>query len=496
MDHYTLASCISLILILWPCIHLLLLARRRSCSIQLPPGPVHLPIVGNLFKLGNKPNESLSELAKTYGPLMTLRLGRVTTVVVSSTNMAKEILHNHDQAFAARSISDAVKAASHNESSVIWLPSNSQWRKLRMIFTTQMLTTKRLDAHQGLRHKKVQELVAHVHSSCMAGRAVDIGQAAFVTTLNLITNTVFSTDLIQHGSDSAQEFKDLVCSIMEEVGRPNLVDCYPILKWVDPQGIRRRITAHFKKLHGLFDRMIEERLTARESSDSASKNDILDAILDRNGFDLGLDEIRALLADIFVAGSDTSSTTVEWAMAELLRNPNAMTKVRSELAHIIGLDRPVEEPDITRLPYLQAVVKETLRLHPPAPLIPRRAEADVEIHGFVIPKHTQVLVNAWAIGRDADIWSNPTSFFPERFLDCDIDFKGHHFELIPFGAGRRVCVGLPLAYRMVHLMLASLLQLFDWKLPDGIEPTDVDMHDNFGITLHMALPLRAIPTKV
>ncbi|KAL5984411.1 hypothetical protein ACLOJK_018515 [Asimina triloba] len=181
-------------------------------------------------------------------------------------------------------------------------------------------------------------------------------------------------------------------------------------------------------------------------------------------------------------------------MAELLQNPNAMEKVRSELEETLGSAQYVEESDIARLPYLQAVVKETMRLHPPAPVFPRRTVTDVEIGNFMIPKNTPVTVNVWAIGRDPNVWPNPSTFTPERFLGSDIDFKGQDFELLPFGSGRRICPGLPLAYRMLHLMLASLLHSFVWRLPNGMEPGDMDMSSKFGVTLQLATPLHAIPS--
>ncbi|CAI0559118.1 unnamed protein product [Linum tenue] len=182
-------------------------------------------------------------------------------------------------------------------------------------------------------------------------------------------------------------------------------------------------------------------------------------------------------------------------MTELLHNPNALTKVKEELDQMIGKDHHLEESDISRLPYLQAVIKETYRLHPPLPLLlPHKAGADVEIDGFTVPKGAQVLVNLWAIGRDSMIWNDPNSFTPERFLGSDVDVRGNHFELITFGAGRRICPGMSLAHRMLHMMLGSLVHWFDWKLPDGVEPEQLDMKEKFGVTLQKAKPLLAIPT--
>lgn len=200
--------------------------------------------------------------------------------------------------------------------------------------------------------------------------------------------------------------------------------------------------------------------------------------------------------DLFSAGTDTTSSTVEWAMAELLKNPEAMEKAKAELDQVVGKNKVVEESDIAKLPYLQAVVKETFRLHIPVPfLVPRKTEMESEILGYTVPKNAQILINVWAIGRDSTIWSDPTSFLPERFLDCEIDVKGQDFELIPFGAGRRMCLGMSLGHRMVQLMLAALLHSFNWKLQDGVEPIDMDMTEKSGITLRKAQPLQVIPIE-
>lgn len=198
-----------------------------------------------------------------------------------------------------------------------------------------------------------------------------------------------------------------------------------------------------------------------------------------------------------MGGIDTTATTTEWTMAELLRNPGIMAKAKQELAETIGLGRSVEEKDILKLPYLQSVLKETMRLHPTAPLLlPHCTETNVEICGYTIPKHTQVFVNAWAIARDPAYWDEPTMFMPERFMGSEVDFRGTNFTFLPFGSGRRSCPGLSLALRMLSLTLGSLIHHFDWKLPDGVTPENMDMKDKFGVTLEKAVPLVATPKAV
>ncbi|KAL0350613.1 UNVERIFIED_CONTAM: Geraniol 8-hydroxylase [Sesamum radiatum] len=463
---------------------------------KLPPGPTPLPLIGSLHLLGDQPHQSLAKLAKTHGPLMCLRLGFINTVVVSSAAMAKEVLQKQDLAFSSRTIPDAIHAHDQFKYSVVWLPVASRWRSLRKVLNSNIFSGSRLDANQHLRCRKVQELIAYCRKNSQTGEAVDVGRAAFRTSLNLLSNTIFSKDLTDPFSDSAKEFKDLVWSIMVEAGKPNLVDFFPALEKLDPQGIRRRMTIHFGKVIDLFSGLINERLEKGKTLNAGS-SDVIDVLLatsKENPEEIDRTHIERLCLDLFVAGTDTTSSTLEWAMAEALRNPESMKKAKAELEEVIGKGRVLDEADISRLPYLRCMVKETLRIHPPVPfLIPRRVEQDVEVCGYTVPKNSQVFVNAWAIGRDPEVWKDPLEFKPERFLESELDMKGRDFELIPFGAGRRICPGLPLAVRMVPVMLGSLLNSFDWKLEGGIGPKELSMEEKFGITLQKAHPLRAVP---
>ncbi|KAH7846173.1 hypothetical protein Vadar_010750 [Vaccinium darrowii] len=473
---------------------------RAGKGRKLPPGPTPLPILGNLLKLGTKPHHSLTQLGKAHGPIMTLKLGHITTVVISSAAVAREALQKQDLAFSNRSVPNALHAHDQYRYSVVWLPVANRWRSLRKALNSNIFAGSRLDANQHLRCRKVEELIAYVRKSCQGGEAVDIGRAAFRTSLNLLSNTIFSVDLANPNEDSAKEFRDLVWNIMVEAGKPNLVDYFPEFAKIDPQSIRRRMTTHFGKVLQLFGRLVDERVELRRLRKTLGNNDVIDILLnisEENPDEIDRTHIERLCLDLFVAGTDTTSSTLEWAMAEVLRNPETLKKAKVELEQTIGKGKLVEESDIARLPYVRSIVKETLRIHPPVPfLIPRKVETDVQIWGYTVPKGTQVLVNVWAIGRDPSTWSNPTSFKPERFLDSEIDFRGRDFELIPFGAGRRICPGLPLAIRTVPVMLGSLINSFDWKLEGGIAPKDLDMEEKFGITLQKEKPLYAIPMNL
>lgn len=488
---YIILFCISVCFLIEPFLH-------RSSAKNQPPGPTALPIIGSLHKLGSKPHESLSDLAKLHGPLMTLRLGSVTTVVASSAEAAKEILHKHDQTLSERTVPEVVTAQPNHTNTLAWVAGDRRWRNRRRICNTQLFSTHKLDALQHLRHEKVLQLISHIRKLGISGAPVNIGEVSFATTLNLISNTIFSIDIVDSEFERAQEFKDLVWRIMEDAGRLNVSDYFPIVRRFDLQGIKKHIRPSYERLHEIFDEMIEKRVKYRAAaSSSGGDGDFLDVLIDQceeEGSDFNLQTIKPLLLDLFIAGSDTSAITTEWAMAELVRNPDSMQKVRNELIKNIGTKRSMQESDIALLPYLQAIVKETLRLHPAVPLLlPYKATIDVEVFGFTITKDSQVLVNAWAISRDPNYWEDPLSFRPERFLGSNVDFRGRDFEYIPFGAGRRICPGLPLATRMVHLMLGSMIHSFDWKLPQGITPTNINMEEKFGVTLKKALPLLVFP---
>lgn len=190
------------------------------------------------------------------------------------------------------------------------------------------------------------------------------------------------------------------------------------------------------------------------------------------------------------------SITVEWIMTELVVHQDKVEKLKDEVKRVVGEKKVVEESDMARLPYLNAVVKEVLRFHPPGPfLVPRRAKSDQQVKGYLIPKGTQIFINVWGMGRDPSIWKNPDSFEPQRFIDKKADYKGHDFELIPFGSGRRMCPGMPLAERMVHMTIATLIHNFDWNLKQGAEPDQHRESVLLGGSLRRAAPLRIIPSK-
>ncbi|KAF0921277.1 hypothetical protein E2562_003085 [Oryza meyeriana var. granulata] len=481
-------------------------AKTSSGDSRRPPGPAPVFLLGNVFDLQGELHLALATLAEKHGPVMSLKLGTTNAVVASSAAAARDALQRYDHLLAARSISDAGRALGNHERSIIWLPSNSPlWKRLRAVCTNHLFSARGLDATRAVREEKVRELVGYLRARADARKAVDVGRVVFSAVLNLVSNVLFSEDVADLSSDRAQELEMLVRDTVEEVTKPNLSDLFPVLAALDLQGRRRRNAVHISKFHDFFDEIISRR----QNADGERKEDFLDVLLQLHSVDqLSLETIKSFLLDLFAAGTDTNSITVEWAMAELLRHPAVMSKVRTELQDALGSKQHPDESDIGRLPYLSAVVMETMRLHPPSPLLmPHEAIVDgAAVGGYAVPKGTKVIVNVWSIMRDPSSWARPEQFEPERFAgagDADehapaaCSFRGGELlEFMPFGAGRRACPGTPMATRVVTLILASLLHAFEWRLPDGMRPCDVDVRGRFGTSLNMVTPLKAVPVPV
>ncbi|CAN6217868.1 unnamed protein product [Urochloa humidicola] len=467
------------------------------------PGPAPLPLLGNILDLHGEPHHALARLAKTYGPVMSLRLGATDVIVASSAAAARDVLQRHDHLLAARSVTDAGRALGNHEHSVIWLPGDSPlWRRLRAVCAGHLFSPRGLDATRAAREAKARELVAYLGSRAGAGEvAVDVGRVVFSCVLNVVSNVLFSEDVADLSSDRAQELEMLVRDTVEEACKPNVSDLFPVLARLDLQGRRRRSAELVGRFYDFFDAIIARRLESAGGGGGDDKGDFLDVLFQLRSEDqLSLQTIKSFLLDLFAAGTDTNAITVEWTMAELLRHPAAMSKVRAELRDALGSKPYPDESDIDRLPYLRAVVMESMRLHPPSPmLMPHAAMAGgAEVGGYTVPAGTKVIVNLWAVMRDPAVWPDPEAFSPERFEGSgEAEFRGKdRLEFMPFGAGRRACPGTPMATRVVTLLLASVLHAFEWRLPEGMQPEDVDVRDRFGTSLNMVTPLRAVPVPV
>jgi len=288
MEYCSISILLIPIILIFTLHHLL----KNSPKTKLPPGPKPWPIIGNIHLLGSKPHRSVAELSKIYGPLMSLRLGSITTIVISSPDVAKEMFLKHDLAFSSRQIPDAFRIAGHDKLSVGWLPVCPKWRDLRKVLAIQLFTNQQLHASQGLRKKKVDDLVQFVKRHSEKGLAIDTGKAVSTTSLNLLSNTFFSMDFSSYDSSVSEEFKDLAWHLLEEGARPNVSDFFPLLRPLDLQGVRRRQTMYFHKMMGFFERIIDERL----KDQTGANEDVLGTLFKLVKEDeLTLDDIKHLL---------------------------------------------------------------------------------------------------------------------------------------------------------------------------------------------------------
>ncbi|KAF3431698.1 hypothetical protein FNV43_RR26430 [Rhamnella rubrinervis] len=434
-------------------IFLFIRSRRRSSAtnLNLPPSPPRLPIIGNLHHLSSLPHRSLRELAQKYGPeLMLLHLGQAPTLVVSSVNMVREILMSHDIAFSDRPKSTAADILLYGCKDVGFAPYGEYWGQVRKVCVVELLSMKRVQEFQFVRDQEIAVLVDKIRQACLTGASVNLSDM-----LVAVSNNV--------------------------MGRCVLGKCFV----------------------GKME-LIEQHKDALENSNYGSDSkDFVDILLKLQhnqilNFELTRNDIKAILADMFIGGSDTTSTVLEWLMAELMRNPNVMKKVQEEARRVVaGKKSKIDTNDINQMEYLKCVVKETVRLHPPIPLLlPRQTTSKVGV--FHIPAKTKVFINAWAIQRDPRFWDKPEEFLPERFMNSNFDFKGHDLQMIPFGIERRGCPGISFGVASTEFVAANLLYWFDWKLPGDDHGgsgfgKELDMSEVNALTVTKKLPLHLVP---
>ncbi|XP_009345818.2 cytochrome P450 71D9-like [Pyrus x bretschneideri] len=472
--------------------------NTNNYASNLPPGPWKLPFIGNLHQLiGCLPHHGLRDLAEKYGPLMHLRLGEVSTIVVSSAEFAKEVMKTHDVIFASRPQILATRILSYGSTNIAFAPYGDYWRQLRKICTLELLSTKRVQSYRPVREEEVLKLIKSI--ALQSGSAVNLTQEIYSLTYSITSRAASGKKTRDH---------EKFIFVAEEAGKVAggfaLADLYPSVSLLHlVSGIRPKL----ERLHKQADRIMENIINEHQKDLETTKNvegesveDLVHVLLkfhEHGGaleFSLTTNNIKAVIFDVFSAGSETSATTVDWAISEMMKNPRVMKKAQREVREVFNRKGKADETSIREMKYLNAVIKETLRLHPSVPLLlPRECGEKCEIGGYGIPGKSKVIVNAWAIGRDPKYWTEPERFKPERFLDSSIDYKGTNFEYIPFGAGRRICPGILYGLANVELPLALLLYHFDWKLPDGTKHEDLDMTETFGIAVRRKQDLHLIP---
>ncbi|CAI0399186.1 unnamed protein product [Linum tenue] len=394
---------------------------------------------------------------------MSLKLGCTQVLVVSSAKMAEEVMKTQDLVFCSRPILTGPNHLSYDRRDVSFSPYGAYWREIRKICGVHLFSSTRVQSFSPIREGESSEG--------------------------------------NHGGDLRRKLEFMLREAGAMFTGFFFSDRFPILGFLDRfTGMMGRLEKNCRELDAFYQDFIDQHLDPKRVE--SEHKDVLDVLLgvmneEPDKVQLTFDHIKAILMDIFIAGTDTSAATVVWAMTYLMKNPIALRKAQEEVREAIEKKGFVKEEDIERLPYLSAVVKETMRLQPPAPLLlPRESSQDCELGGYKIPAKTTVYVNAWAIGRDPEAWGeNPEEFKPERFVEKSIDMKGSDFALIPFGAGRRRCPGINLGLVTVELSLANLLYAFNWEMPVGTKSEDLDMEVLPGVTMHKKNALLLVAKK-
>ncbi|CAN6270550.1 unnamed protein product [Urochloa humidicola] len=490
-----------------------LLLRRRSQNTRnnynLPPGPKPWPVIGNLNLLGPLTHRSLHALSLRHGPLMTINTGSVRVVVGSSADTARALLKTHDEALIDRPRLNIGRHMFYAYTDMFWAPYGAYWRQARKLWHAQLLGETQLRVHEHVRREEVNALLRTAAAASSERRPVAFRHDLLMLNLNVVSRMVMGKKYVGEGAGDGSvatpaEFRWMIDELFIVNGSLNVGDLIPWLNPLDLQGYvggTKRLSRIFDRfLEHVLDEHVERRRRDGEGFVPKDMTDLLLQLADDPNMEVPIqrDGVKGFILDTLGAGTDTSAVTIEWALSELLKNPKALAIATDELDRVIGRDRLPTEADVPRLPYLQAVIKESMRLHPATPLLsPRLCRRDVSVGGYTIPAGTCVAVNAWAIGRDPSVWEAPDEFRPERFLAGRsgrvVDVKGQDFELLPFGSGRRMCPGMGLGLRMVQLTLANLIHAFDWRLPDGVTVEELSMEETLRFTMPRLVPLEAVP---
>ncbi|KAM1273144.1 hypothetical protein ACFX2H_023080 [Malus domestica] len=502
------------------CILVIFWKRSRTGGLKSPPGPWKLPIIGNLHQMvGPLPHHIFRDLAKKHGPIMHLKLGQLEAVIISSPKAAREVLKTHELAFAQRPIVLATEVLSFGQGGIISAPYGDLWRSLRKVCMFELLSAKRVQSFRSIREEEAQNLVESIGSMSHKGLAINFSNRCCSFANDVVSKAAFGKKC-----KDQKEFLSLLDEVNKLASGFDIPDLFPSLSFLGfVTGSIPALKDIQSKLGKILENIINDHKTKRSKKDlmisstsattagndkaeEGEEENFVDVLLklkesNKAEFNFTTNQIKDIILDIFGAASETSATTIEWAMSELMKNPRIMKRAQAEVRQSVvqfegKKGKVIEERDVKKLDYLKSVVKETLRLHSPLALLPREARDTVQVGGFKLPVKSKVIINLWAMGRDPDIWgADAECFKPERFHGSSVDFKGFDFEFIPFGAGRRICPGMSFGVTVIELALAELLYHFDWKLANGMNPDKLDMTESLGLTCKRknALYLTATP---
>ncbi|CAI8585910.1 unnamed protein product [Vicia faba] len=471
-------------LVIFPFALLLFFLFRKhkitSKKPTLPPGPKGLPFIGNLHQLDSSSlGINFYELSKQYGSLIFLKLGSRPTLVVSSAKMAKQVMKTHDIEFCNRPALISHMKLSYNGLDQFFAPYREYWRHTKKLSFIQFLSVKRVTMYSSVRKYEVTQMMKKISEQYVpSNKPVNLHDLLTCLTSAIVCRTAFGRRFEEEGTERSM-FHDLLKEAQEMTISFFYTDYLPCFGGIIDKftGMMGRLEKTFKFLDGFFQSIVDEHLDPERKKMRPHEKDVIDALIELKNdpycsMDLKSEHIKPMIMNMLLAGTDTMASAVVWAMTALMKDARVMQKVQEEIRKVFEGKSFIDEEDVQKLPYLRAVIKETMRLYPALPiLLPRETMKECEIEG------------------DPEAWKNPEEFYPERFIGSDIDFKGQDFELIPFGSGRRVCPGLNMGVATVDLLLVNLLYLFDWEMPEGVKREDIDLHGLPGLVKHKKHPL-------
>ncbi|CAI0398383.1 unnamed protein product [Linum tenue] len=458
-----------------------------------------------------QPHRRLMDLAKKHGPIMHLQLGETSNVIVSSPELASEFRKTHDLNFASRPMFPIAGILSYGGRNVSFAPYGEYWRHVRKVCTLGLLNAKRVAFFRPVMQDEMAKLVTSIQMQQQCRILLTIFLQVVLNISRMLMSvgiTIISRAAFGKLQKQEEAFLPVLHDITEAFGGFDVGSVFPSSKFLRRLiGAERRAHKIHQEADAILQAIVDEhvaKIGAQQDHDVVeAAEDLVDVLLKyRENPELGFPftnvEIKAVIMDMILGGGEITATTVSWAMSELMRHPHILEKANKEVRQVFDGKGIVDEAGFAELNYLKSILRETLRLHPPAPLlVPLECQERVVIAGYGIPEKTRVYINVLAIGQDSRHWAEPQEFCPERFLDRPeaSDYKGTCFEFIPFGAGRRMCPGILFGMTFAEIMLANLLYHFDWELPNGIKPQDLDMSERFGITVTRKNDLHLIPIR-
>ncbi|CAA7021889.1 unnamed protein product [Microthlaspi erraticum] len=472
--------------------------KPKDC-FNLPPSPPSLPIIRHLHLiLSALTHKSLQKLSTRYGPLLHIRIFSVPIILVSSASVAYEIFKSHDVNISSRGAAAIDESLLFGSYGIVNAPYGDYWKFMKKLIVTKLLRQQALDDSRGVRAEELHRFYGSILDKARKNETVEIAKEAMMLMNNILCRMVMGRCLSEVNGE-AERVRGLVG---ESYGLTKKVFLAAILR----RPLEKLRIPLFKtdimdvsnRFNELLERLLVEHKEKLEEEHHSM--DMMDVLLEAYGnesseYKITRNQIKSFFVEFFVGGTDTSVQTTQWTMAEIINNPNVLERMREEIDYVVGKSRLIQETDITNLPYLQAVVKEGLRLHPPAPFVTRTFQERCEVKGFDIPEKTTLVVNAYAVMRDPYSWEDPNEFKPERFLGSsrsgeEEDEKEQALKYVPFGSGRRGCPGVNLAYIFVGTAIGVMVQCFDWR----IKGDKVNMEETFrGMSLTMVHPLKCIP---